>query len=57
MMTNDLWLSMVQAWVEVYAPIAQVGVVFMVTVSVLMGVMVTFALLLRNYLTSSARLS
>jgi hypothetical protein len=55
-MTPDLWLSMVQAWVEVYAPVAQVGAIGMLTVSVLVSVLVFAALLLRNYMTSSARL-
>lgn len=56
MITTDLWLCMVQAWAEVYAPIAQIGVVGMVAVAVLMGAVILVVLVLRNYLSGSAHL-
>lgn len=55
-MTTDLFLSMVEAWYEVYAPIAQVGVIAMVVASVIVGVLIFIALLLRNTLSASIRI-
>jgi hypothetical protein len=54
-MTTELFTCMVTAWMEVYAPIIQVGLIGMVTASVVLSLFVFFALLLRNYLTSNAR--
>ena len=55
-MTSDLFLGMVQAWYEVYAPVAQVGVIWMVVAAIFLGVIIFVALLLRNYLTGSMRI-
>lgn len=55
-MTADLFSGMVQAWYEVYAPIAQVGVIWMVVAAIFLGVIIFLALLLRNYLTGSLRM-
>ena len=55
-MTNELFLSMVEAWYQVYAPIAQVGVIWMIVAALILGVIVFLALLLRNYLTASIRM-
>jgi hypothetical protein len=55
-MTSGLFLSMVEAWYEVYAPVAQVGVIGMVVAAFLLGTIIFVALLLRNYLSASVRM-
>lgn len=54
-MTVELFGSMVTAWLEVYAPIIQAGLVGAVALAIFLGVLLFVALLLRNYLTTSIR--
>lgn len=55
-MTPEIFVSMAEAWYQVYAPIARIGVIVMVVVAFILGVLLFTALLLRNYLSSSIRM-
>ena len=55
-MTPEHFLSMVEAWYQVYVPIARIGVIVMVVVAFLLGALIFISLLLRNYLSSSIRM-
>lgn len=55
-MTPETFINMVGAWKECYLPIVQAAMIGMVAASVVLGVFVFIALLLRNYLTTSVRM-
>lgn len=55
-MTNEIFGTMVTAWLEVYSPIIQAALIGALALATFMGVMVFIALLLRAYLTPSVRI-
>lgn len=54
-MSPEQFSSMVEAWYQVYAPIAQAGVIGMVVAAIFLGVIIFIALLLRNQIKFSFR--